>query len=136
MKNNNNNNVDEGESGGGGGAVGGKNVLRDKSYLFALRVVRLYKYLQKRREFVLSKQLLRSGTAVGALVWEGKFAQSRADFVHKLSIALKEANETSYWLMLLKDSGYIKKRDFDSIYGDSEELVRLLVSIVRKCKVS
>ena len=84
----------------------GRNVLKEKSYAFALRIVKLYKYLSVHKEYVLSKQVLRSGTAVGALVSESEFGQSKADFVSKLSIALKEANETVYWLSLLKDAGY------------------------------
>ncbi len=84
-------------------------ILRDKSYSFALRIVKLCRWLQEeKREYILCRQLLRSGTAVGALVYEAEFAQSRADFANKLNIALKEANETLYWLMLLHDSEYIK----------------------------
>jgi len=90
------------------------NILTDKSYAFALRIIKLYKYLQNKKEFILSKQLLRSGTAVGALIRESKFAQSKPDFIHKLSIALKEANETSYWLSLLNDSNYIQEKHFTS----------------------
>ena len=79
------------------------NVVANKSYVFALRIIKLYKFLtSKHKEFILSKQVLRSGTSIGALVRESEHAQSRADFIHKLSIALKEANETQYWLMLLK----------------------------------
>jgi len=85
----------------------GRNVLKEKSYAFALRIVKLYRYLSVHKEYVLSKQVLRSGTAVGALVSESEFGQSKADFISKLSIALKEANETLYWLSLLKDSEYI-----------------------------
>ena len=81
-----------------------ENVLKEKSYAFALRIVKLYKYLCTHKEYVLSKQVLRSGTAVGALVSEAEFGQSKADFISKLSIALKEANETLYWLSLLKDA--------------------------------
>ena len=84
------------------------NVVREKSYGFALRMIKAYKYLSvSQREFVLSKQMLRSGTAIGALIREAEYAQSKADFVHKLSIALKEANETAYWISLLKDSEYM-----------------------------
>lgn len=110
------------------------NILTDKSYAFALRIIKLYKYLQNKKEFILSKQLLRSGTAVGALIRESKFAQSKPDFIHKLSIALKEANETSYWLSLLNDSNYIQEKHFTSIYIDSEELIKLLVSIIKTSK--
>ncbi|HBT78073.1 MAG TPA: four helix bundle protein [Planctomycetaceae bacterium] len=96
-----------------------KSVVRDKSYTFALRIVRLYQYLTgEKREFVLAKQVLRSGTATGALVHEAEQAESRADFVHKLSIALKETHETGYWLLLLKDAEYITPGMFESIDPD------------------
>jgi len=111
-----------------------ENILKSKSYAFALRVVRLYKYLSDNKEYVLSKQLLRSGTAVGALVREAEFGQSKADFTSKLSIALKEANETHYWLSLLRDRGYIDERMYDSILAEIEELIRLLVSSVKTAK--
>ena len=87
--------------------------LKDKSYAFAIRIVRLSQYLQNhKKEFILSKQLLRSGTAIGALIRESEFAQSKADFIGKMSISLKEANETAYWLSLLKDPGYINEKMF------------------------
>jgi four helix bundle protein len=109
-----------------------KNVVRDKSFAFALRVVKLAKYLQSEtKEFVLSKQVLRSGTAIGALVREAEHAESKADFTHKMNIALKEANETLYWLELLHQSEYITEQSFASIRTDSEELVKLLASIVK-----
>ena len=112
-----------------------ENIVKDKSFAFALRVVKLTNYLQsEKREFVLSKQVLRSGTAIGALVREGEHAESRADFVHKMTVALKEANETLYWLELLNQSEYIADQSFESIRTDSEELVKLLVSIVKTCK--
>ena len=111
-----------------------ENILKSKSYAFALRVVKLYKYLNDNKEYVLSKQLLRSGTAVGALVREAEFGQSKADFTSKLSIALKEANETHYWLSLLRDSGYIDVKMYDSILPEIEELIRLLVSSVKTAK--
>ena len=112
-----------------------ENIVKDKSYAFALRVIKAYKYLnQEQREFVLSKQMLKSGTAIGALVWEAEHAQSKADFINKMSISLKEANETEYWLMLLKDSDYIDEKSFVSIYQDCSELIRLLISIVKTTK--
>ena len=111
-----------------------ENVLKSKSYAFALRVVRLYKYLCSQKEYVLSKQVLRSGTAVGALVSEAEFGQSKADFISKLSIALKEANETLYWFSLLKDAEYIDEKMFTSIKLDNEELIRLLVSSIKTAK--
>ena len=114
-----------------------KNVIKEKSYKFALRVIKAYKFLSEdKREFVLSKQMLRSGTAIGALVKEAEHAQSRADFIHKMNISLKEANETGYWLMLLKDSEYIDEKSFESIHKDCDELIRLLVSIVKTTKKS
>lgn len=85
-----------------------ENIVKDKSYAFAIRVVKLYKYLiDTKKEFVLSKQFLRSGTAIGALIREAEHGESKADFIHKLSIALKEANETDYWICLLKDTDYL-----------------------------
>lgn len=111
------------------------NILNEKSYAFALRIVKAYQYLTtERKEFILSKQLLRSGTAIGALIREAKYAQSNADFIHKLSIAIKEASETEYWLMLLKDSGYIENKMFESIVVDCIELLKLLTSIIKTMK--
>ena len=111
-----------------------ENILKSKSYAFALRIIKMYKYLCSNKEYVLSKQVLRSGTAIGALVAESEFAQSKADFVSKLSIALKEANETIYWLNLLKDSQYINDIMFKSIKNDNEELIKLLVSSIKTAK--
>lgn len=111
------------------------NPVRDKSFAFALRVVKLAKYLQdEKREFVLSKQALRSGTAIGALVREAEHAQSKPDFTSKMSIALKEANETDYWLDLLHESDYLTREHYDSIHPDIQELIKLLVSIVKTSK--
>jgi four helix bundle protein len=112
-----------------------ENVIKNKSYMFALRVIKAYKYLsQEQREFVLSKQMLRSGTAIGALVREAEQAQSKPDFINKLNIALKEANETEYWLMLLKDSEYIDEKGFESIHKDCAEVIKLLITIVKTSK--
>ncbi|APA82774.1 four helix bundle protein [Francisella tularensis subsp. novicida] len=109
-----------------------ENPIADKSYSFALRAIKLYKHLcDDKKEFVLSKQVLRSGTAIGALVKEAEHAQSTADFINKMNIALKEANETEYWLRLLKDSDYISQKSFDSIYPDIMELIKILASIVK-----
>lgn len=111
------------------------NLIHNKSYAFALRIIKLYKYLvNEQKEYVLSKQVLRSGTAIGALVKESENAQSKADFINKMNIALKEANETEYWLMLLKDSEYISEDSFQSIHQDSVELIKILVSIVKTSK--
>lgn len=112
-----------------------KNVLKDKSYAFALRIVKLRQYLvDEQKEFVLSKQILRSGTAIGALVREAEFGQSKADFTHKLTIALKEANETDYWLSLLKDGGYITPAMYNSLSPGVNELLKLLISSVKTAK--
>ena len=106
-----------------------ENALSDKSKKFALRIIKLYKYLnENKREHILSKQLLRSGTSIGANLKEAAFAQSRADFQAKLFIAQKECAETEYWLELLHESEYINKSEFDSIYEDCQELMRLLVA--------
>lgn len=111
------------------------NIIYDKSYTFAIRVVKLNNYLQKEyKEFVLSKQLLRSGTSIGAMTREAKFAQSRADFINKLSIALKEANETDYWIDLLHDTDYLTDKMYKDIKKDIVELISLLVSIVKSSK--
>lgn len=110
----------------------GKFVLREKSYAFAIRIVKLHKFLcEEKREYVLSKQLLRSGTSIGALVREAEFGQSRADFRSKMAIALKEANETNYWLSLLKDTDYINEKMFQSMSADCLELVKMLVATVK-----
>ena len=107
-------------------------LLHAKSYVFALRIIRMTKFLREnKQEFILSKQILRSGTAIGALVRESEFAQSRPDFINKLSVALKEANETDYWLNLLKDSDYIANNSFDSIDSDCGELIALLISSIK-----
>jgi four helix bundle protein len=110
-------------------------VLGEKSFLFALRIIRLYRYLvSNHKEFILSKQILRSGTAIGALIKESEYAQSKADFINKLSIALKEANETEYWLLLLVKSDYITTLMFQSIEPDIKELLKLLISSIKTAK--
>lgn len=112
-------------------------IVGNKSLTFALRIIKAYKFLaETKQEYVLSKQMLRSGTAIGALVREAEFAESKNDFVHKMSIALKEANETEYWLILLKDSGYISSDSYDSIVVDCQELIKLLVSIIKSAKTN
>ncbi|MDY0142448.1 MAG: four helix bundle protein [Bacteroidales bacterium] len=94
-----------------------KSILRDKSYNFALKVIKVYKeIIQKHKEYVLGKQFLKAGTAIGALIREAEFAQSKTDFISKLSIALKESNETTYWISLLKDSNYINQETTNAIY--------------------
>jgi four helix bundle protein len=110
----------------------GRSILKEKSYDFAIRTVNLNRYLrEEKHEFVLSKQVLRCGTAIGALIREAEFGQSRADFRNKMYIALKEANETDYWLNLLKDTHLLETREFESISGDCSELIRMLVATVK-----
>ena len=112
-----------------------ESVLRNKSYLFALRIVKLYKHLvNQKKEYTLSKQVLRSGTSIGALVREAQYAQSVRDFVNKLSIALKEANEAEYWMVLLKDAEYITKKMHDNIQPDISELKKMLTSSINTAK--
>lgn len=114
-----------------------ENVVMSKSYAFALRIIKLYKYLvSEKKEYVLAKQLLRSGTSIGALIREGEHAQSKADFLNKMNIALKEANETQYWIELMKDSEYLSLTESNSILEDISELIRLLASIVKSTKTS
>ena len=113
----------------------GKSILKDKSYAFAISIVELSRALQTdKREFVLSKQILRSGTSVGALIREAEFAQSRADFIHKMSIALKEANETDYWLHLLRYTNYLEQSNFENLNTICKELIAMLVSTVKTSK--
>lgn len=113
----------------------GENVVKDKSFDFAIRIIKLYRYLiDAKKEFVLSKQILRSGTAIGALIREAEQAESKADFIHKLSIALKEANETDYWLQLLYQTEYINKKEFEIIGSNLTELLKLLTSIIKTTK--
>ena len=108
----------------------GKSLTAEKSFGFAIRIVRLYKILYERKEFVLSKQMLRSGTAIGALLKEAEHAQ----FISKVNIALKEANETEYWIMLLKETDYLSEKEYESIIEDCRELIKLTVSIVKTSK--
>lgn len=111
------------------------NVIKLKSFSFALRIVKLYQFLSsEKKEFVLSKQLLRSGTSVGALVSESEHAESKLDFIHKLAIAQKEANESSYWLELLFQSEYISESQFHSLNSDIVEINKILASIIITAK--
>ena len=110
------------------------NIIIDKSFEFAVRIVNLYKYLSSdEKEYVLSKQLLRSGTSIGANISEAQHAQSMADFASKMNIALKEATETDYWLRLLSRTGYLNDLQFESIHKDIDELISVLTAI---CKTS
>lgn len=115
-------------------AVQKSNPLLEKSYDFALRIVKFSRRLQvEQKEFILSKQVLRSGTAIGALSEEAQQAESKADFIHKLAIANKEAHETHYWLRLIKDSK-LSEQGIDALIEKSSELKRLLVSIIKSSK--
>jgi len=109
-----------------------ENVIVDKSKLFAVRIINLYKYLSnEKREYVLSKQILRSGTSIGANVKEAIRGQSKADFYAKMNIALKESSETEYWLELLYETDYLTEQQFKSIYPDCQELIKILMSITK-----
>jgi len=111
------------------------NVVEEKSFRFAVRIVKLNQYLRtKKKEYVLSKQLLRSGTSIGANIAESQHAQSKADFISKLEIALKETSETKYWLRLMKETGFLSSSEFDSIFPDCVELEKLLVRIIKTTK--
>ncbi|RFC54748.1 four helix bundle protein [Brumimicrobium aurantiacum] len=113
------------------------NPLKEKSFTFAIKIVRLSQDLvSKKKEYVLSKQILRSGTAIGALIREGEFAASKADFINKYTVSLKEANETDYWLMLLKDTGYLCNDDFTKLQEQCKELISMLVSSIKTVKKS
>ncbi|BAZ81421.1 four helix bundle protein [Sphaerospermopsis kisseleviana CS-549] len=112
-----------------------ENIIKEKSFDFAVRVVNLYQYLNnEKKEFVLSNQLLRSGTVIGALVREAEQAESKADFIHKLAIALKEANESDYWIELMYKTDYLTEKQYKSIKNDITELIKLLTSIIKTSK--
>lgn len=114
-----------------------ENIVRDKSFKFSVRVVKLYQYLQtQKKEFILSKQLLRSGTSVGAMVREAEHAETKADFKHKMGIAQKEINETIYWLELLKETDYLNHEQFESICLDATEIIKLITSIIKTTKTN
>lgn len=109
-----------------------KNPIVFKSQDFAVRIAKLYRYLaENKKEYVMSKQLLKSGTSIGANVFEAVEGQSRADFRSKINIALKEANETLYWIVILRKSEYLTEIEYNSLYPEAEELKRILVSIVK-----
>lgn len=112
-----------------------QSVLADKSIAFAIRVVKCVKYLQnEQKELIMSKQILRSGTSIGANIHEALFAQSKADFSSKLSIALKESSETSYWLTLLVKTDYLPKNMYDSLKSDVDELIRMIIASLKTVK--
>ena len=112
-----------------------ENIIEIKSFDFAVRIVNLYKYLTDiKKEYVLSKQLLRSGTSIGANVAEAEQAQSRPDFVSKMNIALKETSETKYWIKLLKTTDFLSEKEISSLLANCVELEKLLVSIIKSSK--
>ncbi len=114
-----------------------KNTVLEKSYAFALRIVKFYRYFsEEKHEHVLCKQLLRSGTSIGANVRESSQAQSPLDFISRLSIALKEAYETEYWILLLRDSDYITKEQADSLLSDCKEILKMLTKIIKTKKAN
>lgn len=114
-----------------------ENVTYDKAYKFAIRVVKAYQYIfANKKEYTLSKQMLRSGTSIGANVAEADGAISKADFSNKISIAYKECLETKYWLSLLKDTDYINERTFESMHKDADELAKILFSILKKTRIN
>ena len=111
-----------------------ESIIGDKSLAFAKRIARCYVYLKKKGETVMSKQLLRSGTSIGANVREGLYAQSRKDFISKLNIALKEAGETDYWLDVIHSAGYFTDDEYQSLKTDNDEMLRLLTAIIKTTK--
>ncbi len=114
-----------------------ENILKDKSYSFAIDIVKATEQIiSQRKEYVLSKQLIRSGTSIGALIREAEFAQSKPDFINKISISLKEANETIYWINLLKDTNYISEELFVSLSKNCHELISMLVASVKTAKAT
>jgi four helix bundle protein len=112
-----------------------ENIIKKKSFDFALKIVQTCQYLvEDKKEFIMSRQLLKSGTAIGALIREAEQAESKADFIHKMSIALKEANETDYWIDLLSQSKYLDEKRFNVITQNLNELLKLLTSIIKTSK--
>lgn len=108
-----------------------ENIIKSKSFSFAVRIVKLFQFLQtEKKEFVMSKQMLRCGTAIGALVREAEQAESKADFIHKMAIAQKEANETEYWIELLFQSEYINQEQYQSIITGVNEIIKIIASII------
>lgn len=113
----------------------GKNIVKEKSFAFAVRVVNCYKWLcTEKKEYVLSKQLLRSGTSVGAMIREAEHAETKKDFIHKMAIAQKEINETIYWLELLKETEYLDADHFVDLEGNAVEIIKLITSIIKTAK--
>lgn len=114
-----------------------ENVVKNMSFGFAVRIVKLYRYLfEEKKEFVMSKQLLRAGTSVGAMVREAEHAESKADFKHKMGVAQKEINEAIYWLELLKETDYLTKEQFESMENDAIEIIKLITAIIKTTKTN
>jgi len=114
-----------------------ENIVKNKSFKFAIRIVLLYQFLMaEKKEFVLSKQLLRSGTSVGAMVREAEHAETKKDFVHKMAIAQKEINESIYWLELLQETDYLSLKEFESLNVDAIEIIKLITSIIKSTKTN
>lgn len=114
-----------------------KNIVKDKSFAFAVRVVNCYKWLcSDKKEYVMSKQFLRSGTSVGAMIRESEHAESKKDFIHKMAIAQKEINEAIYWLELLKETDYLELNQFKELEKDAIEIIKLITSIIKSSKAS
>ena len=112
-----------------------ESILKSKSFALAVRIVRLYKYLcEQKTEYVLSKQVLRSGTSVGAMVREAEYSESKADFAHKMGVARKELNETLYWLELLLQTEYITQTEYDSLSADAIEIIKMLTTSIKTAK--
>ncbi|WP_100612425.1 four helix bundle protein [Confluentibacter lentus] len=113
-----------------------ESILKNKSYHFALQIIETYKSISSnKKEFTLSRQLLKSGTSIGANIREAEFAQSNKDFISKMSIALKESSETEYWLLLLKDSDYLESENFNKLIDLNQELIKMLVSTINTMKL-
>ena len=120
----------------GGNVMKNDNVIVDKSKIFALRIIKAYKYLSDKKEYVLSKQMLRSGTSIGANVKEAVRAQTTPDFITKMNIALKEASETEYWIELLVESEYLTEEAGNSLKNDCVELIKILTAIINSSKTN
>jgi four helix bundle protein len=113
------------------------NIIKDKSFQFAIRIVKLYQFLtDKKKEYILSKQLLRSGTSIGANIREGINAPTKKDFTYKLNISLKEASETEYWLELLMETNYLTKTEYNSIVKDCTEIIKILTAIIKRSRIN
>jgi four helix bundle protein len=114
-----------------------ESILKDKSFNFALRIIKLSQHLQNdKKDFVLSKQILRSGTSVGAMICEAEQAESKADFIHKMAISQKEVNETIYWIKLLYAAKYITQQQYESMYDDAVEIMKILTASIKTAKLT